>query len=84
MNKEQFIKELERVTGLDNNQCVIINSIMEDHFIIGRKNKEEIIINLEEQLNISKEEAEKIYESAMSILGEAIKDKLKHPFKSKD
>lgn len=84
MNKEQFIKELEKETGLDNNQCIIINNIMENHFIIGRKNKEEIIADLEEQLKITKDEAEKIYDSAMTILGDGIKDKLKHPFKSQD
>lgn len=84
MNKEKFIKELERVTGLDNTKCIIINNILESKFIIGKKNKEKIISELEEQLNITQEEAEKIYESAMSILASGIKDKLKHPFKSQE
>lgn len=33
-----------------------------------------------EKLEITREGAEKIYESAMSILSSGIKDKLKHPF----
>lgn len=84
MNKEKFIQELEKVTDLDNAKCIIINNILESNFIIGKKNKEKMILELEEQLNIQKEEAEKIYESAMSILASGIKDKLKHPFKSQE
>lgn len=80
MNKEKFIKELEKVTGLDNAKCVIVNNILENHFIIGKKNKEEIILDMEEQLKITREDAERIYESAMSILASGLKDKLKHPF----
>lgn len=80
MNKEKFIKELENVTGLDNGKCTIINHILESHFIIGKKNKEKIISAIMEQLAVKEEEAEKIYEAAMSILGSGVKDKLKHPF----
>lgn len=84
MNKEEFIKELENVTGLDNNKCTIINSILENHFIIGKNNKEKIINDIMLQLQMTNENAEEIYESAMSIIGTGIKDKLKHPFKSQD
>lgn len=80
MNKEKFIKELENVTGLDNGKCTIINDILENNFIVGKKNKEKIVSDVMEKLEITREEAEKIYESAMSILGSGIKDKLKHPF----
>lgn len=82
MNKEKFIKELENVTGLDNGKCTIINSILEDNFIVGKKNKEKIVADVMEKLEMTREEAEKIYESAMSILSSGIKDKLKHPFGS--
>lgn len=84
MNKEEFIKKLENVTGLDNNKCTIINSILENHFIIGKNNKEKIINDIMFQLQMTNENAEKIYESAMSIIGTGIKDKLKPPFKSQD
>lgn len=80
MNKEKFIKELEKVTGLDNGKCTIINSILESHFIVGKKNTEKIVSDVMEKLEMTREEAEKIYESSMSILGDGIKDKLKHPF----
>lgn len=84
MNKEKFIEKLEEVTGLDNGKCTIINSILEDHFLIGKNNKEKIVTDIKTKLNVADEEAEKIYESAMSIIGSGIKDKLKHPFRNQD
>lgn len=84
MNKEKVIKELEKVTGLDNGKCTIVNSILENHFIFGKNNKEKIVSDIQNKLNVTSEEAEKIYESAMSIIGNGIKDKLKHPFKNQD
>lgn len=80
MNKEKVIKELEKVTGLDNGKCTIINSILEGHFLLGKNNKEKIVSDIQNKLNVTSEEAEKIYESAMSVIGSGIKDKLKHPF----
>lgn len=82
MNKEKFIKELEEVTGLDNGKCTIINSILEDHFLLGKNNKEKIVTDIKIRLNVTSEESEKIYEFAMSIIGNGVKDKLKHPFKN--
>lgn len=84
MNKEKFILELEKVTGLDNNKCIIINDIMEGYFIIGKKNKEKIVANIIDKLEMTNDEAKKIYEDAMSTISHGIKDKLKHPFKSQD
>lgn len=82
MNKEKFIKELESVTGLDNVKCMMINHILENNFIVGKRNKEKIVSDIMEELGLTTFEAEKIYESAMSIIGNGIKDKLKHPFRS--
>lgn len=84
MNKNEFIKELSNKLGYEDEKCVIINSIMEDTFILGKKNKEKMIEKFKEQLNVNDEEANKIYETAMGIAGTGLKDKLKHPFKSQD
>lgn len=84
MNKEKFIKKLEEVTGLDNSKCTIINSILEDNFIVGKKSKEKIVNDIESKLSVTNEKAEKLYEDSMSIIGSEIKDKIKHPFKSQD
>lgn len=61
-----------------------INSIIEDTFFIGKKNKEKMIADFKEKLNVDEEEANKIYETAIEIISKGIKDKLKHPFKSQD
>ena len=81
MNKENFIKTLKEKLNIDENKENIINNIFENNNIIGKNNKEKIING---QLNIDNEEANKIYETAMSIITTAIKNKIKHPFKSQD
>lgn len=80
MNKKEVIKKLGEVTNLSEEKCIIINDILEEHFIIGKNNKEKIISDISEKLEATREESENIYESAMSIIGSGIKDKLKHPF----
>ena len=40
MNKEEFIKELVKLTNLSEEKCTTINSILEDTFLIGKNNKE--------------------------------------------
>lgn len=80
MNKKDVIKKLGEVTNLSEEKCIIINDILEEHFIIGKKNKEKIISDISEKLETTREESENIYELAMTIIGSGIKDKLKHPF----
>ena len=84
MNKSEFIKELSKQTGYDEEKCIVINSIVEDTFIIGKKNKDKMIEKFEEQISLDENEANKLYETIMSIISSEIKNKLKHPFKSKD
>ena len=55
---------------------------MESHFIIGKKGKEQIINDFKENLSLSDEEADTLYNTCMDIIGNEVKDKLKHPFKS--
>lgn len=80
MNKKEVIKKLGEVTNLSEEKCIIINDILEEHFIIGKNNKEKIISDISEKLETTREESENIYELAMTIIGSGIKDKLKHPF----
>lgn len=84
MNKEGFIKELSDITGLDKEKCTIINSVIEDTFLIGKKSKNKMIEGFKEKLNLSDEEAEKIYETAMELITTSMKEKIKHPFKGND
>ncbi len=81
MNKTDFIKELSNKTGYNEDMCLQINNIIEDTFLIGKKNKEKMVNDFKNKLNINEEEANKIYETAMNIISSEIKNKLKHPFK---
>lgn len=81
MNKKKFITELSNKLNYDIDKCTIINSIIEDNFIIGKKRKTNIVNSLIEQLNINEEEADNIYNVSSEIISTAIKNKIKHPFK---
>ena len=52
MNKSEFIKELSKQTSYNEEWCNTINNIVEDTFIIGKKNKEKIIEKFEKQINL--------------------------------
>ena len=80
VNKTKFINELEKETQLSTEECLIINDVLENNFIIGKKNKNKIITSLIEKLNINYKESEKIYNTSMKIILNSIKRKLKHPF----
>jgi len=84
MNKEGFIKELSKKTGLSEEKCIVINSIIEDTCLIGNKSKHKMIEGFKEKLNVTEEEAQKIYETAMELITTSMKEKIKHPFKGND
>lgn len=84
MNKSGFIKKLIEQMDYNEEQGIIINDIFENNFRINNNNKEKIINELKEKLNIDDKEAEKVYLTSMEILTSEIKYKIKHPFTSKD
>ena len=84
MNKHGFIEELVKQTGYSKDKCIIINDSLEDNFLFGKNNKMKTINALMNNLSIDEDEAERIYEITMSIIKKAIKDKIRHPFKSED
>ena len=62
MNKNSFIKELSKQTGYDEEKCILINDVIENHFIFGRKNKDKIIQDLQVKASLSEDDAENIYD----------------------
>lgn len=84
MNKQGFIKELEKQTGYDREKCIIINDSLEDNFLFGKNNKQKTIKALMNNLKCDEVEANRIYDITHSIITKAIKDKIKHPFKNQD
>ena len=84
MNKEEFIKTLSDRLSYNEEECTIINNILEENFFISKKNKDKIISEIVLKLDIDIDEATRIYELSKKIINENIKDKMKHPFKGKD
>ena len=84
MNKTGFIEELVKQTGLSKEECIMINDVLEDTFVFGKKGKENIINLLIERLNYDEDKANEIYEIVSSIITTQIKEKIKHPFKGQD
>lgn len=84
MNKRDFINELSTTLSYSEDKCIIINDILENNFFISKKNKDKIIEEFIKNLNVNNEEAINIYDVAVRIVKGEIKNKLKHPFKSKD
>lgn len=81
MNSEDFISELIAQTGLTEEQCTIASEIFEKTILAGNKNKELIITQLTEKLNINKSQAEMTYNTAIGLLANDAVDKIKSLFK---
>ena len=81
MNKTKFIQTLKEKLNIDENTAVIINNILENNNIFGRKNKDKIINEIMNALKIDLEKAQDIYEKIMNIITSTIKNKIKHPFR---
>lgn len=84
MNKTEFIDELSNQLSYPQERCIIINDILENNFFISKNNKDKIIEELTQALNVDNEEANKIYDIAVKIVKDEVKDKLKHPFRNQD
>ncbi len=80
MNKSELIKALSSKIGYSVEDTTRINDVLEENFIIGKKNKEKIISRLMEVIKIDEVEANRIYNSFAELLKDGLIDKLKHPF----
>ena len=83
MNKTDFVKTLSKELGFSLDKTTIINDILGDNFLVGKKNKNKIIKELSSRLKIDEKQASKIYDKAMEIIGKEIKNKIKDHFKVK-
>ena len=83
-NKTALLVELKERLNCSENDCVIINNIVEETSLFGRKNKAKMINGFMDQLNVSEERADEIYNTFMDIFKKRIKWKICHPFKNYD
>ncbi len=67
-NRENIINELLEKTEYKKEECEQIVQILNNHSIIGRKNKEKIMTDFINTLNISKLEADALYNTCMGII----------------
>lgn len=75
MNNQEFIRKLEEKTNYNEEKCVIINNVLENHFIVGRKNKQKIKNDFVTQLAVTEEEANKLYNICMELIVKGIEKK---------
>ena len=84
MNAEDFKKELMAKTGITEEQCTIVNNVLENTVMAGKESKELIIGQISEKLNVSEKQAEVIYGVAMGLLAKGAVHKVKGHFKKKN
>lgn len=83
-NKTALLVELKERLNISENDCVIINNIVEETSLFGRKNKTKMINGFMDKLNVSEERANEIYNTFMDIFKRRVKWKICHPFKNYD
>lgn len=67
--------KLKEVTNLSDEKVTIIDEILNNHFIIGKNNKEKIIADFKEKLNLTDEEADNLYNQCSEIIVKGIFNK---------
>lgn len=83
MNKREFIDTLTKKLNCSVDEANKINEIFEHNFFISKQSKNKIVSEIKESLNKTDEEADYIYQEAITILKDELKNSLKHPFRSK-
>ena len=84
MNNQQVMKKVNDELKLDDKSLLTFSNIVNDIPVVGKSNKDKIIKEFVKQLDVDESIAEHYYEVFYEIITTAIKDKLKHPFKSQD
>ena len=81
MNAEDFISELMAQTGISKEEGIAANEVFENTFLAGNKNKNLIVSQLSEKLNIDESKADIIYNAAIGLLTNVAIKKIKNHFK---
>ena len=64
--------KLKEVTKRSDEEIAIIDDILNTHFVIGRHNKEKIIEDFKEKLNLNYEQADELYNQCSEIIVKGI------------
>ncbi|MCQ2535108.1 MAG: hypothetical protein MJ172_11170 [Clostridia bacterium] len=82
MRKHDFINILSERTGITIDEATSVNDIIEAHSLIGKNSKEAATFEIAEVLGVDYNRADEISNTSYSIIGEAMLNKIKHPFGS--
>ncbi|MBO5349669.1 MAG: hypothetical protein J6A89_07630 [Clostridia bacterium] len=61
-------EKLKELTNRSDEEIVIIDEILNNHFVIGKNNKEKIIADFKEKLKITDDEADNLYNQCSEII----------------
>lgn len=61
-------EQLKALTKRSDDEIIIIDEILNDHFVIGKNNKEKIIADFKEKLSLTGEEADELYNQCSEII----------------
>ena len=64
--------KLKEVTNRSDEEIAIIDEILNNHFIVGKNNKEKIMADFKERLNIDDQEADELYNQCSEIIVKGI------------
>ena len=65
-------ERLKEVTNRSDAEIAIIDDVLNNHFVIGRHNKEKIIADFKALLNLNDEEADNLYNQCSEIIVKGI------------
>ncbi len=77
MDEEQVLAAIKEKTGLSDEQVDKVNEVIDEHFILGKDNKDKIVAGIKEKLGIDDARADEIYDAVMGIIGGGIVNKVK-------
>ena len=76
MNRKELFEKLKKELKLDDEMVKKIGNIFDNNFIIGKNNKEKIIDELINKVNVDKKTANTIYNKFVSVVESGIKNKM--------
>ena len=67
--------KLKELTNRSDDEVIIIDEILNSHFIVGQNNKEKIISDFKDKLKITYEEADTLYNQCAEVIVKGIFDR---------
>lgn len=83
-NKRALLVDLKERLNCSEEECLIINDIVEETSLFGKKNKARMINGFMKKLHVDEQRADEIYNTFMDIFKSRVKFKILHPFKNYD